>query len=335
MNILLTGGAGYIGSHTYCELINLNHRVIILDNFSNSDIAVLTQLKLITKNLVEYVQGDIKDSHILIETLSKFKIDAVLHFAGFKAVGESVKYPLRYYENNIVGTLNLLKAMKLANIHKLVFSSSATVYGAPKYLPIDEQHSLNPTNPYGQTKLQIEMILKDLSISDNSMRIAILRYFNPAGAHSSGLIGEAPKGVPNNLIPYMMQVATHQLPFLKVYGNDYETPDGSGVRDYIHITDLALGHVAALNFLNSTETPIHVFNLGTGKGSSVFALIKSFSESCDVNIPFKIEQRRAGDVASCYADNKKAQKTLHWHPKSSLEDMFTSSWIFQQKKKKL
>jgi UDP-glucose 4-epimerase len=333
MNILLTGGAGYIGSHTYCELIEKKHNVIILDNFSNSDKLVLRQLELIVKKPVDYIEGDILDFSLLKKTLSKFKIDAVLHFAGFKAVGESVKYPLSYYENNVVGTLNLLKAMKLANIHKLVFSSSATVYGAPKYLPIDEQHSLSPTNPYGQTKFQIEMILKDLSISDTSMKIAILRYFNPAGAHFSGLIGENPKGVPNNLIPYMMQVAIHQLPFLKVYGDDYETPDGSGVRDYIHITDLALGHVAALNFLNSTETPIHVFNLGTGKGSSVFELIKSFSQSCNINIPFKIEKRRAGDVASCFAENKKAQKILHWHPKYTLEDIFTSSWIFQQRKK--
>ena len=216
MNILLTGGAGYIGSHTYCELIEKKHNVIILDNFSNSDKLVLKQLELIVKKPVDYIEGDILDFSLLRKTLSKFKIDAVLHFAGFKAVGESVKYPLSYYENNVVGTLNLLKAMKLANIHKLVFSSSATVYGAPKYLPIDEQHSLSPTNPYGQTKFQIEMILKDLSISDTSMKIAILRYFNPAGAHFSGLIGENPKGVPNNLIPYMMQVAIHQLPFLKV-----------------------------------------------------------------------------------------------------------------------
>jgi UDP-glucose 4-epimerase len=333
MNILLTGVAGYIGSHTYCELIGEDHNVIIFDNFSNSEKSVLKRLELITKKPINYVEGDILDSTLLRKTLSRYKVEAVIHFAGLKAVGESVNEPLRYYENNVAGTINLLKALQAAKVCKFVFSSSATVYGNPEYLPIDEEHPLNAINPYGRTKLQIETILKDFSCSNFDMKIAILRYFNPSGAHHSGLIGENPKGVPNNLVPYMMQVANHQLPFLKVYGDNYQTPDGSGIRDYIHVTDLALGHVKALHFMNSTQTPINIFNLGTGKGSSVLEVIQAFNKACGVSVPFKVEGKRDGDVAACYAKNEKAKKVLNWQPVFSLEDMIKSAWKFQQKNK--
>ena len=333
MNILLTGGAGYIGSHTYCELIDEGHNVIIFDNFSNSEKSVLKRLELITKKPINYAEGDILDSSLLKKTLTRYQVEAVIHFAGLKAAGESVKDPLSYYENNVVGSINLLKSMEALQVRKFVFSSSATVYGTPQYLPIDEEHVLDPINPYGRTKLQIETILKDISSSNPAMRITILRYFNPVGAHPSGLIGESPLGVPNNLVPYMLEVANHKLPFLKVYGDDYKTPDGSGIRDYIHVTDLALGHIKALNFLNFTQAPFHIFNLGTGKGSSVFEVIQTFNKTCGVNIPFEIEGKRVGDVASCYAENQKAKKVLNWQPIFSLEDMIKSSWEFQQKRK--
>ena len=328
MNILLTGGAGYIGSHTAVALKEAGHSVVIYDNFCNSSKTVLNNLKIILDGAIPYVEGDIRDVALLESTMRDYQIEAVIHFAGLKAVGESVSSPLKYYDNNVVGTLSLIRAMISQNVKNLVFSSSATVYGDPQYLPIDEGHPLAPTNPYGRTKLQIEHILEDVAHADSSWRVINLRYFNPAGAHHSGLLGENPRDVPNNLMPFIAQVATGQLPQLSIFGDDYPTKDGTGVRDFIHVVDLAEGHLAALSYLpdsNGFET----FNLGTGIGYSVLEMICAFEGASKKVIPYSVVTRRPGDIASCYASVDKANKVLTWKASRALEDMCKSSWQFQ------
>lgn len=332
MNILLTGGAGYIGSHTAVALTEAGHSFVIYDNFCNSSKMVPNNLATILSEPVACVEGDIRDTTLLGSTIKDHKIDSVIHFAGLKAVGESVTQPLHYYDNNVVGTISLLSAMSSQNIKNLVFSSSATVYGDPKYLPIDEKHPLAPTNPYGRTKLQIEQILEDVTIADPSWKVINLRYFNPVGAHHCGLLGEDPRGEPNNLMPYIAQVATGQLKQLRVFGSDYPTKDGTGVRDFIHVVDLAEGHLAALAYLpkaNGFET----FNLGTGTGYSVFEMINAFEAASQKNIPYQVVARRPGDIASCYAATDKVNKMLGWKAKRSLAEMCASGWQFQSRLK--
>lgn len=330
-HILLTGGAGYIGSHTAVVLAQLGHQVFVFDNFCNSDQQVIRRLETIIGQPVTVIQGDIRDTALLTHTLETLQIDAVMHFAGLKAVGESNQMPVEYYANNVQGTLSLLQAMQAASHQPrtLVFSSSATVYGEPKYLPIDESHPLSATNPYGRSKLQIEEILGDLAKSDSSWRIACLRYFNPVGAHESGLIGENPNGLPNNLMPFVAQVAVGKLGQLSVFGNDYDTPDGTGVRDYIHVMDLAEGHAAALSYLE-THTGLHTFNLGTGHGYSVLEMIRAFEAASGNQVAFQVVPRRAGDTASCYASTDYAASELKWRARRDLKDMCESSWKFQQ-----
>lgn len=329
MNILLTGGAGYIGSHTAAVLANANHEVILFDNFSNSSKKVLDNLKRIIGKPVKFVLGDTRQTKLLSQTMHDYNIDAVIHFAGLKAVGESVSKPLKYFDNNVSGTISLLNAMESNNIKIIVFSSSATVYGVPEYLPIDELHPTRSNNPYGKTKLQIEQILQDLASSNDEWRIACLRYFNPVGAHDSGLIGEDPKGIPNNLMPFISKVAAGIYPYVKVYGGDYETPDGTGIRDYIHILDLAEGHLAAIDFLTK-EKGWHAINLGTGEGTSVLEIINHFIEVSGRNIKYEFSPRRLGDVASCYASIDKAARTLNWLAKRDLNSMCRSVWHWQQ-----
>lgn len=333
MNILLTGGAGYIGSHTAVVLSEAGHEVIIYDNFCNSDRSVLTRLEKILGKPLTCVEGDIRDADLLEKTFQQYQIEAVVHFAGLKAVGESVADPLKYYDNNVVGSVRLFEAMKRAGIRTIVFSSSATVYGDPEYLPIDEKHPIHPTNPYGQTKAQIEQILKDLVQSDPDWRVVCLRYFNPVGAHNSGLIGEDPNGIPNNLMPYIAQVAIGKLVKLNVYGNDYNTPDGTGVRDYIHVVDLAQGHLAALNYLK-TNSEWQAINLGTGQGYSVLALVGAYQKVSQQDIRYAIVNRRPGDVACSYAEVSQSQKLLNWSAKRNLNDMCETSWKWQQLKGK-
>ena len=329
MNILLTGGAGYIGSHAAVVLTEAGHQVVILDNFCNSQRIVLERLAKMLGKVVSCVEGDIRDTALIKKTLKDYKIDAVMHFAGLKAVGESVQNPIDYFDNNVGGTISLLQAMRASNIKTLVFSSSATVYGAPQYLPLDENHPTHATNPYGRSKLHIEEMLADVVASDSTWHIVCLRYFNPVGAHESGLIGEDPSGIPNNLMPYIAQVALGKLAYLNVYGDDYDTPDGTGVRDYIHVMDLAEGHLAALNFIEQ-QSGLHVFNLGTGKGSSVLEMVKSFEEVTGKSIPLKVTNRRAGDIAACYARVDKANVNLSWKATKTIEDMCTSTWNFQK-----
>jgi len=329
MNILLTGGAGYIGSHAAVVLTEAGHQVVILDNFSNSHRSVLERLAKILGKVVSCVEGDILDTAIVKKVLKDYQIHAVMHFAGLKAVGESVQNPIDYFDNNLGGTISLLKAIRASNIKTLVFSSSATVYGAPQYLPLDENHPTQATNPYGRSKLNIEEMLADVVASDSTWHIACLRYFNPVGAHESGLIGEDPNGMPNNLMPYIAQVALGKLPYLNVYGDDYDTPDGTGVRDYIHVMDLAAGHLAALNFIEQ-QSGLHVFNLGTGKGSSVLEMVKAFEEFSGKSIPLKVANRRAGDVATCYAKVNKSSVILNWKATQTLKDMCASTWNFQK-----
>lgn len=329
MNILITGGAGYIGCHTALVLCQLGHDVVLLDNLSNSSERVLDKLFQITGKQLPLIKGDTRNTALVTEVLRSNHIDAVLHFAGLKAVGESVAKPLSYYANNVHGTLSLLEAMQASAIKTLVFSSSATVYGQPQYLPLDEGHPTSVTNPYGRSKLQIEEILNDVAISDPEWRIACLRYFNPVGAHDSGLIGENPNGVPNNLMPYIAQVAAGQQNELSVFGNDYPTPDGTGVRDYIHVMDLAEGHVAALDLL-SKATGWHAINLGTGKGYSVLEMVNAFEKASGRKVPYQLVARRAGDVAECYAKPQKANEVLRWTAKRSLDDMCASTWNFQK-----
>ena len=329
MNVLLTGGAGYIASHAAVVLMQTGHQVTLYDNLSNSSESVLDRLEKITKTNIPFVKGDVRDTPLLSSTLSKHKIDAVIHFAGLKAVGESVENPVDYYANNVQGTISLLQAMQAHNVKALVFSSSATVYGQPKYLPLDENHPTHAINPYGRSKLHIEEMLSDLAASDASRKIACLRYFNPVGAHESGLIGENPNGVPNNLMPYIAQVAAGQRQALNVFGNDYPTPDGTGVRDYIHVMDLAEGHAAALKFLSHTFG-WHAINLGTGKGYSVLEMVQAFEKASGCEVPYKVVVRRAGDAAQCYANPRKAADLLGWSAKRSLGDMCESTWRFQQ-----
>ncbi|MBT8594018.1 UDP-glucose 4-epimerase GalE [Polynucleobacter paneuropaeus] len=330
MNILLTGGAGYIGSHTAVALSTAGFTPVIYDNFCNSSKSVIERLeKIIGKPLV-VIEGDVRDTQKLTQTLVEHEIDSVIHFAGLKAVGESVSMPLEYYANNIQGTISLMQAMQQIGVKNLVFSSSATVYGDPQYLPIDESHPLRVTNPYGRSKLHIEEILHDLSISDESWRILCLRYFNPAGAHESGMIGENPNGIPNNLMPFIGQVAAGQLAELQVFGGDYKTVDGTGVRDFIHVMDLAEGHLAALEFIGSTK-PLRwdAVNLGTGQGYSVLQMVSAFSQASCKEIPYQIVGRREGDIASCYASVGKAKEKLNWQAKRGLENICTSGWSWQ------
>ena len=330
MAILVTGGAGYIGSHTCVEFLDNNEDVVIIDNLCNSNIESLKRVENITKKVVKYYIDDILDKNALRKIFSENKIEAVIHFAGLKAVGESVSIPLEYYHNNINGTLALIDIMKEFNCKNLVFSSSATVYGDSEIIPIPEDVPLSATNPYGRTKLFIEYILKDLYKSDNEWNIAILRYFNPIGAHSSGLIGEDPNGVPNNLMPFITQVAVGKLDYLRVFGNDYNTHDGTGVRDFIHVCDLAHGHLCALNKLR--EKPgLVIYNLGTGNGYSVLDMVKTFEQVNGVKIPYKVIDRRPGDIAVCYADASKAEREMGFKTVKSLNDMCRDSWNWQSK----
>ena len=329
MNILLTGGAGYIGSHAAVVLSEAGHQVVILDNFCNSHRSVLERLVKILGKAIPFVEGDVRDTAVVKKVLQDYQIDAVMHFAGLKAVGESVQNPIDYFDNNVGGTVSLLQAMRATNIKTFVFSSSATVYGAPQCLPLDENHPTQATNPYGRSKLHIEEMLADIVVSDASWNIACLRYFNPVGAHASGLIGEDPNGIPNNLIPYIAQVASGKLAYLNVYGNDYDTLDGTGVRDYIHVIDLAEGHLAALSFIKQ-QSGLHVYNLGTGKGSSVLDMVKAFEEVSGKSIPLKVTTRRVGDVAICYAKVDKASLDLSWNAIRNLQQMCSSTWNFQK-----
>jgi len=330
MKILVTGGAGYIGSHTCVELLSSGHDVVIVDNLSNSKKEAVSRIEKITRKKVKFYKNDIRDRKALDKIFSENKIDAVINFAGFKAVGESCEKPLEYYENNIEGLLQLAFAMRDHNVKNLVFSSSATVYGKPKKVPIKEDADLSTSNPYGSTKLFIEYILKDLYKSDPSFNIAILRYFNPIGAHESGLIGEDPKGIPNNLCPYITQVAIGKRKELGVFGNDYNTPDGTGVRDYIHVVDLAKGHVLAVNKLAQNPGLI-IVNLGTGRGVSVLEMVKAFENTTGKKIPYKIMPRRPGDIDECYADPSLAYKVLGFKAEKSLEDMCRDAMAWQTK----
>ena len=327
MSILLPGGAGFIGSHTAVELLNAGKEVIIIDNFSNSKPEVLEAIKKITGKDFKFYNIDYMDREKLEEVFEENEIEAVLNFAGYKAVGESVKEPIKYYTNNISGALVLLDTMKKYNVKKFIFSSSATVYGEPEKMPITEECKTGgTTNPYGTTKLFIEQILKDIYASDNTWDICILRYFNPIGAHESGLLGEDPQGIPNNLMPYIVRVAAGELKELSVFGNDYKTHDGTGVRDYIHVVDLAKGHVLALNKLEKEGQGLYIYNLGTGTGYSVLDIVKAFEKATGVKVPYKIAPRRPGDIAMCYADPTKAYKELGWKATKTLEDMCRDSW---------
>ncbi len=333
MAVLLPGGAGYIGSHTAVELLNAGKEIIIIDNFSNSKPEVLENIKKITGKDFKFYEMDYADKEKLEKVFQENKIDAVLNFAGYKAVGESVQKPLEYYTNNVSGCLVLLDTMRKYNCKKFIFSSSATVYGEPEKIPLTEDCKTGgTTNPYGTTKLFIEQILKDLYKSDNSWDIGILRYFNPVGAHESGLIGEEPQGIPNNLMPYIARVAAGKLKELSVFGNDYDTPDGTGVRDYIHVVDLAKGHVNMLEKLDKEETGLFIYNLGTGKGYSVLDMVKAFEKATGKKVPYKIAPRRAGDIAACYADPTKAKKELGWEATKTLEDMCLDSWNYVKNK---
>ena len=328
MSILVTGGAGYIGSHACVELLNSGFEVVVVDNLSNSNEEALKRVEEITGKSIKFYKEDLLNGEALEEIFTKEKIDAVMHFAGLKAVGESVAQPLRYYHNNITGTLILCEVMNKYGVKNLVFSSSATVYGNPHKVPISEDFPLSATNPYGRTKLMIEEILRDLYTADNSWNIAILRYFNPIGAHVSGKIGENPKGIPNNLVPYITQVAIGKLEKLSVYGDDYPTTDGTGVRDYIHVVDLVLGHLKALEKLKSNPGVL-TYNLGTGTGYTVLYVINSFAKTAQREIPYKIVARRPGDIAACYADPSKAKEELGWRAEKGIEEMCRDSWNWQ------
>ncbi len=325
--ILVTGGCGYIGSHTTLELLNKGYDVVVVDNFSNSSYESLRRVQEITGKTVTFYEADIRDSEKMSNIFTAHKIDAVIHFAAFKAVGESCRLPLKYYENNISGTVALLKVMESHGVKKIIFSSSATVYGEPERLPLDENCRLSTTNPYGSTKLMMEMIMQDLYKADNEWNIILLRYFNPVGAHESGRIGEDPKGIPNNLMPYVAQVASGKLACINVFGDDYDTPDGTGVRDYIHVVDLALGHIAAIEHCN--DAGVHIYNLGTGHGYSVLDMIRAFEKACGKKLPYKICERRSGDIATCYAAPDKARNELHWEAKFGIEEMCASQWKWQ------
>lgn len=328
MKILLTGGLGYIGSHTATVLLAAGHEVVIIDNLTNSRIEVVEKLQRLGGRAIAFIEADIRETEVVAATLTQYAVEAVIHFAGLKAVGESVEKPVEYFACNVCGTVSLLQAMRSAGTRTLVFSSSATVYGDPHYLPLDEEHPTSATNPYGRSKLHIEEMLRDVAASHSSWRIVCLRYFNPVGAHPSGLIGEDPSDIPNNLMPYIAQVANGQLPQLRIFGKDYPTPDGTGVRDYIHVMDLAEGHQSALEFL-STNPGWHAFNLGTGQGYSVLEMIQAFAQASGKTIAYQFVERRPGDVASCFAKADKARNLLGWTAERSLEDMCTSTWRFQ------
>ena len=329
MAVLLPGGAGFIGSHTAIELLQEGKEIIIIDNFSNSTPQVLQAIKKITGKDCKFYEMDYLNKEMLEKVFVENKIEAVMNFAGYKAVGESVQKPIEYYTNNVSGALVLLDIMRKYNVKKFIFSSSATVYGDPQEIPITEETTIGgTTNPYGTTKLYIEQILKDIYKSDNTWDICILRYFNPVGADESGLIGEEPKGIPNNLMPYVARVAAGILKELSVFGNDYDTPDGTGVRDYIHVVDLAKGHIKALEKLEKEKEGLYIYNLGTGTGYSVLDMVKAFEKATGKNVPYKIAPRRAGDIAICYADSSKAKEELGWKAEKNLDDMCKDSWNF-------
>jgi UDP-glucose 4-epimerase len=329
VNILLTGGMGYIGSHTAVTLIEAGHDVVLFDNLSNSDASVLNRLEKILNKKIIFIEGDIRDFKLLSKTFREYKVEALMHFAGLKAVGESVQDPLRYFDNNVGGSLSLIRAMQQNKIKKIVFSSSATVYGEPQYLPYDEDHPTNPISPYGRTKLFTEEILHDVSTSDSDWSIAVLRYFNPVGAHESGLIGESPKGTPNNLMPFIVKVASGELDSLKVFGSDYETRDGTGERDYIHVMDLAEGHLAALKFLKEHKG-WYAMNLGSGQSTTVLELLHVFENISHKKIPYEVVARREGDLPVYFAKPDLANKVLQWKTKRSIELMCESAWKFQE-----
>ena len=327
--ILVTGGAGYIGSHTCVELLNAGYQVVVYDNFSNSHPESIERVERITNKKIKLINADVRDQVLLEKTLKENKCEAVIHFAGLKSVGESVANPLEYYNNNVIGTHSLLVAMGNVGLNAIVFSSSATVYGEPKYLPLDEKHPLSATNPYGRSKLFIEDMLRDCFKADPAWKIIILRYFNPVGAHESGLIGEDPQGVPNNLMPFVAQVAGGRRDALSIWGGDYPTPDGTGVRDYIHVSDLAMGHLKALKILNKPQCV--EINLGTGQGISVLEVIAAFEKASGKSVPYTVAPRRKGDVASCYTDPALAEQYLNWKAVSSLQRMCDDHWHWQKK----
>jgi len=327
MKILVTGGTGYIGSHTCCELLDAGYEIVVIDNLSNSKIEVVDKIKEITGKDFRFYEGDCCDKNILVKIFEENDISAVIHFAGFKAVGESVKLPLKYYRNNLDSTITLLEVMNKFNCKKIAFSSSATVYGKPETLPIKEDFPLSTTNPYGSTKLMIEDILRDLYVSDNEWSIAILRYFNPIGAHKSGLIGESPNDIPNNLMPYIVKVATHELECLSVFGNDYDTKDGTGVRDYIHVVDLAKGHIKAIEKVLK-DTGVDAYNLGTGNGYSVLEIVNTFMDVNKIDVNYKITDRRPGDIDACYADPTYAKEKLNWEANLGIEEMCKDSYNY-------
>lgn len=337
MKILVTGGAGYIGSHTCLELLNSGYDVVVLDNLANSKTESLNRVEALTAKTIDFVEGDIRDRGCLQSIFSKYKIDGVIHFAGLKAVGESCELPLHYYDNNVYGTIVLTQEMEKAGVKNLVFSSSATVYGDPEQLPLTEDMPLSATNPYGRSKLMIEDMLRDLQAADEINKsetpwaITLLRYFNPVGAHESGKIGEDPNGIPNNLMPFITQVAVGKREQLSVFGGDYDTIDGTGVRDYIHVVDLAKGHVKAIDAIEKGLTGVHAINLGTGNGQSVLQLIKAFEQENNLTIPFQIVERRSGDVAACYANADKAKALLGWQAELDANAMVKDSWHWQSK----
>ncbi|NRG97321.1 UDP-glucose 4-epimerase GalE [Streptococcus suis] len=330
MSILVTGGAGYIGSHTVVELLKLGKDVVIVDNLSNSSILVLDRIETITGKRPTFYELDVADKTALREVFEKESIESAIHFAGYKAVGESVEKPVMYYENNIMSTLALVEVMAEFGVKKIVFSSSATVYGLNNPSPLVETMPTSATNPYGYTKVMLEQILRDVEVADKEWSIALLRYFNPIGAHESGLIGEDPAGIPNNLMPFVAQVAVGKRPELSVFGNDYDTLDGTGVRDYIHVIDLALGHIKALEKI-STTAGVHTYNLGSGQGTSVLELVQAFEKVNGVPVPYKIVERRPGDVATCYANADKALAELNWKTEKTIEDMCSDTWNWQSK----
>ena len=328
MNILLTGGTGYIGSHTAVVLSQAGHEVVLLDNFCNSDPSVLERLEKILGKALPCIEADVRETEVVEKVLRKYKIDAVIHFAGLKSVSESVANPVLYYANNVQGSISLLQAMQKVDVKTLVFSSSATVYGEPQYLPYDENHPTKPMNPYGQTKLQVEEILRDLAASDPEWKIVSLRYFNPVGAHESALIGENPSGIPNNLMPYIAKVAAGELPYLNIFGDDYQTPDGTGERDYIHVMDLAEGHGASLSYLKNSGEGFEVVNLGTGKSISVLELVTTYEKVIGRKIKKVVSQKRLGDLPTYYAQVNKAKKILQWAAKRSVHDACKTTQLF-------
>lgn len=330
MNVLLTGGCGYIGSHVAVVLMSAGHEAVLVDNLSNSHQTIVDKVAEIVGRSPAFYQGDVGEVAFVRNIIRRHRIDAVIHLAGFKSVGESVQQPLMYYQNNVCGALGLLQAMEAESISNIVFSSSATIYGDPQYLPVNEAHPKHVINAYGRSKLHIEDMLRDICISRPSLGAVCLRYFNPVGSHQSGLIGDHPRGIPNNLMPYVVQVACGERGFLNVFGADYPTPDGTGVRDYIHVMDLAEGHMAALNYLSS-NSGWHAFNLGTGRGYSVLEMIRAFERQSGRTVPYRLVARREGDVACSYADVQAATFELNWKATRSLEDMCSSSWLFQSR----